>query len=213
MSGEPGVDFPDKGNDVQMTVVGHGVTVDCRTVSAEGGLLVLRTIALDELRPVELRAGNRVEVTWARVLDNRLVPATVEAVEGDGDSRWRLRVDGPAEVSQRRQAVRARFAIPVVVMIGERSIETVTEDLSEGGARIAVAADEELPEPGTGIDVHLDLDGSELSVRAEIIRVITLETGRRFVSVRFPGLSERDEDRIRRRVFQALREERARMNG
>jgi len=213
MNGDPGVDFPDKGSDVQMSVVGSSITVDCRTISAEDGVLVLRTAALDEPQPVALQAGNHVEVTWARVLDNRMVPATVEAVEGDGDSRWRLRVTGPAEVSQRRKAVRARVSIPVVVGIGERTLETVTDDLSEGGARIGVAADEELPEAGTGVDVHLDLDGGELSVRAEIIRVITRETGRKFVSLRFPGLSERDEDRIRRRVFQALREERARMNG
>jgi c-di-GMP-binding flagellar brake protein YcgR len=33
------------------------------------------------------------------------------------------------------------------------------------------------------------------------------------LSIRFDGLPERDEDRLRRRVFQALREERARTAG
>jgi PilZ domain len=212
MNGDPGVDYPDHGNEVQMSVPGGGVTVDCRTVSAQDGVLVLKTLGLDEPKRVNLRAGDRVEIFWARVLDSRVVPATVAAVEGAAESRWRLQVTGPVEVSQRRTAVRARVAVPVVLAIGERTIEAVTDDLSEGGARIGLAAGEELPEPGTVVDVHLDLNGSELSARAEIIRVITHETGRKFLSVSFPGLSERDQDRIRRRVFQALREERARIN-
>jgi hypothetical protein len=213
MNGDPGVDYPDNGNEVQLSVPGGGVTVDCRTVSAEDGVLVLKTMGLDEPKRVGLKAGDRVEVFWARVLDSRVVPATVAAVEGATDSRWRLRVTGPVEVSQRRPAVRARVAIPVVLTTGEQTIETVTDDLSEGGARIVVEATGTLPEPGTSLDVHLDLNGSDLTARAQVIRVITLETGRKFLSVGFSGLSEREQDRIRRRVFQALREERARLAG
>src|SRR5215212_10274730 len=205
MNGDPGVDFPDHGNEVQMSVPGGGVTVDCRTVSAEDGVLVLKTLGLDERKRVDLKAGDRVEIFWARVLDSRVVPATVAALEGDTESRWRLRVTGPVEVSQRRTAVRARVALPVVLTIGERTVEALTDDLSEGGARIALDVAEQIPAPGTVVDIDLDLNSSQLSARAEIIRVITHESGRKFLSVRFPGLSERDQDRIRRRVFQALR--------
>ena len=36
--------------------------------------------------------------------------------------------------------------------------------------------------------------------------------GRWVLSMRFDGVEEKDADRLRRRVFQALREERARLN-
>ena len=49
-----------------------------------------------------------------------------------------------------------------------------------------------------------------LKTKAEVVR--TNARGARWViSIRFVNIQERDQDRVRRRVFQALREERARM--
>jgi c-di-GMP-binding flagellar brake protein YcgR len=54
--------------------------------------------------------------------------------------------------------------------------------------------------------VHLE-DGV-VKTRAEVVR--TQARGARWVmSIRFVDVQEKDQDRVRRRVFQALREERA----
>jgi len=54
--------------------------------------------------------------------------------------------------------------------------------------------------------VHLE-DGV-VKTRAEVVR--TQARGARWVmSIRFVDIQEKDQDRVRRRVFQALREERA----
>ena len=47
--------------------------------------------------------------------------------------------------------------------------------------------------------------------KGEVIRAVA-RGARWSLSIRFVGLDEKHEDRIRRRVFQALREERARLS-
>ena len=55
----------------------------------------------------------------------------------------------------------------------------------------------------------LVLDDGETRTKAEVVR--THARGARWImSIRFLDIQERDQDRVRRRVFRALREERAR---
>ena len=55
----------------------------------------------------------------------------------------------------------------------------------------------------------LDLGEGSMKLVGEILRQQS-RGARWLMSIRFLGLQEKDEDRLRRRVFQALREERAR---
>jgi PilZ domain len=67
------------------------------------------------------------------------------------------------------------------------------------------------PEPGSRLDLIIKLEDGEVKVKSEVIRLQSRGV-RWVISLRFVDLEERDSDRFRRRVFQALREERARAN-
>ena len=59
-----------------------------------------------------------------------------------------------------------------------------------------------------GLILHLALEDGAIKTKAEVVR--TQARGARWVmSIRFLNIQEKDQDRVRRRVFQALREERA----
>jgi c-di-GMP-binding flagellar brake protein YcgR len=65
------------------------------------------------------------------------------------------------------------------------------------------------PEAGAKLDLTINLEDGVIRTKAEVVR--TQARGARWViSIRFTNIQEKDQDRIRRRVFQALREERAR---
>jgi c-di-GMP-binding flagellar brake protein YcgR len=59
------------------------------------------------------------------------------------------------------------------------------------------------------VDLTLDLGDGSMKVVGEVVRQQS-RGARWLMSIRFLGLQEKEEDRLRRRVFQALREERAR---
>ncbi len=65
------------------------------------------------------------------------------------------------------------------------------------------------PEPGSVIPLTVHLEDGDVPARAEVVWHRT-RGGRWAVSLRFLDLSEKEQDRVRRRVFQAMREERAR---
>jgi c-di-GMP-binding flagellar brake protein YcgR len=82
-------------------------------------------------------------------------------------------------------------------------------DLSEAGMRVAVDGMGLEPEPGSTMDLVIKLETGEVATKAEVIRHQS-RGARWLMSLRFLDLEERDGDKLRRRVFQALREERAR---
>ena len=71
----------------------------------------------------------------------------------------------------------------------------------------------ELVGAGDRLHVVLELeDGRPVAAPAEFVRIQARGT-RWIISIRFVDLAERDGDRVRRRVFRALREERSRLSG
>ena len=210
MSSEPGIDHPEVDGEAQISLTGRGITVSSRVEAVEGDLFVVRPSVSDYVDGAVVAVGNAVEVLWQRPEDQRAAPAEVIAVETGAVLRWRLRATGPAEVTQRRKAVRGRVVVPVEVGFGAMELKGETGDISEDGARIHVDGFGILPEPGDAVDLRFEFDDGVVAVKAEIIRVAT--RGAQWVmSMRFLNLEEKDQDRIRRRVFQALREERARL--
>lgn len=159
---------------------------------------------------VLVRPGDVVEVFWKNADGQRALPAEVTEVEAGAVVRWRMRATGPAEHSQRRKAVRGRVVVPVVAKYLGAELEGGTVDLSEAGLRADLDGYGIPPEGGERIDLTIRLEEGASTAKAEVVR--NQARGPVWLmSIRFTSIEERDQDKVRRRVFQALREERARM--
>jgi c-di-GMP-binding flagellar brake protein YcgR len=156
-----------------------------------------------------VRVGDHVQVIWRDSSSVWALPAQVATVERGAAPRWHLTVSGPAEPIQRREAVRARLAVPVTAVLHSVDLEGGVLDLSEGGIRAVLEGFGHPPLPGTVVPLTVHLEDGDVTSRAEVVWHQTRGT-RWWVSLRFLDLPEREQDRVRRRVFQAMREERAR---
>ena len=211
MTSVPGVDYPEEQREADVMLSARGITANGVVEIVTDGVIVLRPSVSDYLDQVVVAVGNDVEVYWRGPEDQRMIPARVQAVEAGAVLRWRLEITGEAEVSQRRKAVRARVQVPVEVGHGSFEMSGESLDLSEAGMRVAVDGMGFEPEPGSRLDLVIKLDDGEVKVEAEVVRLQS-RGARWVISLRFVDLEERHSDRFRRRVFQALREERARAN-
>lgn len=86
---------------------------------------------------------------------------------------------------------------------------------TDGAAADGTQADGESPLDalfgvGAVLDVTVDLDTAQLHTKGEVMRRHGREDGLRELSVRFIGMTEHKEDKVRARVFAGLRELRAR---
>jgi hypothetical protein len=209
MTSVPGVDHPEEQSGVDVTLAARGISVNARVESVEDGVVVVRPSAGEYVGQSVVVPGDEVEVYWKATETRRVLPAGVLQVETGAVVRWWLQITGPAEESQRRTAVRGRVAVPVSVGHGAVELNGESLDLSENGVRAQFDGFGALPEPGTSVDLSVGLEDGELSTKAEIVRA-QARGARWLMSIRFVGIPEKEQDRVRRRVFQALREERAR---
>jgi hypothetical protein len=209
MTSVPGIDHPEEQSEADVALTGRGISVNARVEFVNDGVIVVRPSAGDYVEQVVVAVGNEVEVFWKGPEDQRMVPAVVAAVEQAAIIRWRLQITGEAEVSQRRKAVRARVSVPIEAGYGALEMNGETVDLSENGMRATVDGFGVPPEAGSTMDLIIRLEDGDLKTKAEVIRT-QVRGVRWLMSIRFLDLQERDGDRLRRRVFQALREERAR---
>jgi hypothetical protein len=209
MTGEPGVDHPEEQSEAEVTLTSRGVSVSTRVEFVGDGVISVRPSVGEYVEQVVVTVGDSVEVFWKSGEDTRALPAEVLSVDAGAAPRWRLQVTGPAEISQRRQAVRGRVSVPLEIGYGSVEMTGETVDLSENGMRAAADGFGVPPEPGATLDLVVQLEDGPLKVKGEVVRLQTRGT-RWLLSIRFHDMQEKDGDRVRRRVFQALREERAR---
>lgn len=209
MTSVPGVDHPEEQSDADVTLAERGISVNARVEFVGDGVIVVRPSAGDYVGQSVVVPGDSVEVYWKATETRRAVPADVLEVETGTIVRWRLKVTGAAEDSQRRTAVRGRVVLPVTAGHGAVDLTGESVDLSENGVRAQFEGFGVLPEAGASLDLSVMLEDGELRTKAEVVR--TQARGARWLmSIRFVGIAEKEQDRVRRRVFQALREERAR---
>jgi c-di-GMP-binding flagellar brake protein YcgR len=121
-----------------------------------------------------------------------------------------MRATGPAEHSQRRKAVRGRVVVPIEAKCAGVQLKGTTVDLSEAGVRANFDGFGVPPEQGNTLDLVIRLEEGPITAKAEVVRN-QARGAVWLMSIRFNSIEERDQDKIRRRVFQALREERAKM--
>lgn len=210
MTSVPGVDHPEEQTEAEITLIGRGISVSARVEVVHEGFIAVRPSVGDYVDQVVVRPADVVEVFWATEDSQRALPAVVSEVEQGAVIRWRLEITGPAEISQRRKAVRGRVFVPVTAQYGSIELRGDTIDLSEAGLRAEFDGFGVPPEAGARMTVTAHFDDGVLKSSAEVVR--THARGARWViSVRFVDMDEREQDRARRRVFQALREERARL--
>ncbi|WP_040338929.1 flagellar brake protein [Candidatus Blastococcus massiliensis] len=209
MTSVPGVDHPEEQSEADVALPGRGISVSTRVEFVGDGVVVVRPSASDFVDQAVVKPGDSVEVYWKANETRRALPADVADVESGAVSRWRLTITGPAEESQRRTAVRGRVTVPVVAEHGATELKGESLDLSENGIRAQFDGFGMLPEPGTSLDLSIALEDGDIRTKAEVVRV-QARGARWLMSIRFVDVQEKDQDRVRRRVFQALREERAR---
>jgi c-di-GMP-binding flagellar brake protein YcgR len=208
MTSVPGVDYPEEQTEAEITLIGRGISVSSRVEVVHEDFITVRPSVGEFVDQVVVRVGDAVEVFWKTDDAQRARPAEVTEVEQDAVVRWRMQATGPAEASQRRKAVRGRVNVPVVAGFGAVELKGETVDLSEAGLRAEFEGFGAPPEAGARLDLSIALEDGPLTTNAEVVR--TQARGARWVmSIRFVNIHEKDEDRARRRVFQALREERA----
>ncbi|MDT0277993.1 PilZ domain-containing protein [Blastococcus goldschmidtiae] len=155
-----------------------------------------------------VKDGDPVALYWIGANEERTLPAKIVEVEPGEEVRWHLVATGPAERSQRRKAVRGRVTLPVYLPWVDGQLVGETVDLSEAGVRVLVDGWGLPPEPGTRLDIGLTLTDEVLHLGADVVRQ-QANGPRWLISLSFVDVDDRDADQLRRRVFQALREERA----
>jgi hypothetical protein len=210
MSNVPGVDHPEEQTEAEITLVGRGISVSSRVEFVQGDVIVVRPSAGEFVEQVVVKTGDVVEVFWKNADGQRALPAEVTEVEQGAVVRWRMRATGPAEHSQRRKAVRGRVAVPVEAKYVGIDLQGETVDLSEAGVRANFDGYGIPPEAGSQLDLVIRLEEGAIKTKAEVVRN-QARGATWLMSIRFTSIEERDQDKVRRRVFQALREERARM--
>jgi c-di-GMP-binding flagellar brake protein YcgR len=208
MASVPGVDHPEEQSEAEITLIGRGISVTSRVEVVHDGFISVRPSVGEFVEQVVVQVGNVVEVFWKGEDTQLALPAEITEVEQGAVVRWRMRITGPAETSQRRRAVRGRVVVPVRAEYGAVELKGETVDLSEAGMRAQFEGFGAPPEAGSKLDLVIELEGGALRTKAEVVRN-QARGARWLMSIRFVDIKERDQDLVRRRVFQALREERA----
>ena len=212
MTSVPGTDHPEEQTEAEITLVGRGVSVSARVEVVQNEFISVRPSVGEFVEQVVVKVGDVVEVFWKTEDAQRALPAEVTEVETGAVVRWRMRATGPAEISQRRKAVRGRVTVPVMAGYGAIELKGSSVDLSEAGLRAEFEGLGAPPEAGAKLDLVISLEDGVTKTKAEVVR--TQARGARWImSIRFLDIQEKDQDRVRRRVFTALREERASKTG
>ena len=206
---EPNAVRPEVSTSADVTLVARGITVTASVEVSTEFVISVRPHGEGTAWKASVKPGDSVEIYWVAGYEERTLPAKISGLDDEGgDVLWNLTATGPAERSQRRRAVRARAEVPVTMPWSDGMLSGHTVDLSEAGLRALVDGWGLPPDNGSGLDVSISLSDRTVHLRAEVVRQ-TVQGPRWLLSLRFLDVPETDGDALRRRVFQALREERA----
>jgi PilZ domain len=203
------LDRPRVSTSADVTLVSRGVTVTAR-VDSSGVDRVVVGPADDGTAWFGSAAapGDPAELYWVGAQEEWTLAGTVVQVDERESPRWHISVSGPAERSQRRKAVRAAIELPVEIPWAGAAMTGTTVDLSESGMRALMDGWGLPPDPATRARATITLDESTVDLQGEIVWTST-RGPRWLVAMKFLSVPEKVADALRRRVFQALRDERA----
>ena len=203
---DPNLDRPEESGSADVTLVTRGVTVTASVELSSTGVVVVRPAG--DQSASEIQAGDPVELYWVGGQEERTLRGTVTSAEPGTDPLWHIAVSGQAERSQRRKAVRARVGLEVLIPWAGGQMTGTTVDLSEGGMRALMDGWGLPPAAGTASQVSLTLDDALLHLQGTFVWT-SIRGAQWLLAMQFHEVPENAADRIRRRVFQALRDERA----
>jgi PilZ domain len=207
------LDRPEESASADVTLISRGITVTAHVEMSDVSLVVVRpTGDVTAWENADLQPGDAVELYWIGGQEERTLAGTISKIERDADPRWHLAVSGQAERSQRRRAVRARVSVPVIIPWAGSQMNGYTVDLSEGGMRALMDGWGIPLDPGTPSQVSLTFDDALVHLHGEIVWT-SIRGAQWLLAMRFVDVPEKAADTLRRRVFQALRDERAATNG
>ncbi|MPQ98721.1 hypothetical protein GB931_12485 [Modestobacter sp. I12A-02628] len=164
---------------------------------------------------VRLDVGAALQLVWPGPAGLLGLPVELRAVRPGDEPTWALQVTGPAVPTQRRDAVRSSLRLPVRAVAGGQEQTGWAVDLSEGGLRAVFrtpptdARGLRPRDAGSPMQVSVDVAGTVVAGRAELVRTHPRTDGAWEASVRFTDLAQKDQDVLRARVFAHLRELRA----
>jgi hypothetical protein len=214
VSGRPNIDYPDAGTALSVVPFGQDDALTAR-VRRVGELNLHVTPARNGTGEiVRMAPGEHMELSWQADDGFRSVEAALIDVAADG--LWQLRVKGEATRTQRRDAVRAPFGLPVRVVFGHTELVGSTVDVSEGGLRCVFRPHGDLgnsipfPKAGQPIGLVLDLYSDQLEMQVEFICRHPRADQLHEWSLKFTAMPEAAQDLVRSHVFTALRNARAR---
>jgi hypothetical protein len=218
MSDETEGQIPEIGEVVDLVPASLPHTYLCWVDDVRGGQLLVTAPVDPQLHPVTLRVGERIDLLWRHGGGLRCLPVELVDIEPMERPRWRLAPAGVVQRGQRRDAVRAPITAPVSLEAGPATVRGTAVDVSEGGLRCVLEREQARPgedrpaPPAVGDVVRLAVTLGDVSVRclAEVARQHPRDDGRAELSLRFIGLTEHEQDRIRERVFASLRDLRRR---
>jgi c-di-GMP-binding flagellar brake protein YcgR len=190
MTSVPGVDHPEEQTEAEITLVGRGISVSSRVEVVTDEHINVRPSVGEFVEQVVVKVGDVVEVFWKNEDTQRALPAEITEVEHGAVIRWRMRITGPAETSQRRKAVRGRVTVPVEAEYGTIDLKGQTVDLSEAGLRAEFEGFGVLPEAGARLLLTVRLEEGAIKTQAEVVR--TQARGARWtMSIRFVNIHDR----------------------
>ena len=220
MPGAAGDDHPRSGTVVDLIPASLGETYLGWVEVIDGDQLVVTAPRDRSMRPVEIPMGERVDVVWKGPGGLHSLPCELAAVEWGDQPRWVLRPGGAVQRGQRRDAVRVPLSVPVSLGPDSARVTGTTVDVSEGGVRCVLdggsavewlAPGAESGQPvGTVVPVALRLPDLSIRCLGELTRLFPRDDARIELSVRLIGLSVHEQDELRRRIFDRLRDLRRR---
>ncbi|HWG92676.1 MAG TPA: PilZ domain-containing protein [Mycobacteriales bacterium] len=167
-------DLPPPGSAVRLTVPDGGrlaAVVDAVETAAPPAAVLLREPwSVDDLRSPDLAPGTALLLEWTSARGLHAAACAVERRRHDVVELWRLVLEGPPGVQQRRAFVRVQEALPAQVHADGVVADAVVVDLSEGGARCVLRVDDRL-QPHAVVALHLELDGDRLQVEGDLLEV------------------------------------------
>ena len=206
------LDRPRMSTSADVTLVSRGVTVTARVEMASAELVVVGPSAGgSEWLAGSVAANDPAELYWIGGEQEWTLKGTVVEVEDGETPLWHIAVTGPAERSQRRKAVRGRVQLPVLIPWGGALMTGTTVDLSESGMRALMDGWGVPPEPATPVQATITLDETTVEVHGDVVWT-SIRGPRWLMALKFRQVPEHVADVLRRRVFQALRDERAAAN-
>jgi hypothetical protein len=214
VAGVPNVDYPAASTALSVMPLGQDEALTARVRRESESFLVVSSPRNGIGEAVPFVDRDMLELSWQA--DDGLRSAPAEALALTSDGQWKVRLTGPANKIQRRDAVRAPIGLSVTLGWDRTTLVGSTVDLSEGGLLAVFRPHGDLgvgvpfPKKGQPLVLKLDLYSDELLTEVALVRRRPRQDNLHEWSLRFLDLPEPAADLIRSHVFTALRNARSR---